>query len=356
MSVPTSFTLLERVPLAEHTSIRLGGPARRLAVCADEAQVRECLDWARGEGAPVQVLGGGSNILFPDSGFAGVVLKVGIPGLEFSEESESWLVRAGAGESWDGLAAAAAARGLQGVECLSGIPGSVGATPVQNVGAYGQELADTLVSVSALDRETLETAVLDRGECGLGYRTSRFKGVDRDRWIILAITLRLRPGGRPALGYPELAAQFPGGGVPEGEAGIAAVREAVLRLRRSKSMVLDPGDPDSVSVGSFFTNPILGAEALAAFRKRVRNEGDGMAPPAFTAVGGTKIPAAWLIEKAGFPKGLRKGGVGVSSKHALALVNYGGSTAELRSLASDIQAAVLARFGVSLELEPVVVR
>lgn len=338
-------------PLAPHTTIQLGGPARYFAACRTLEEIRYALGWAAGGKLPVQVLGGGSNVLFADEGFGGLVLKVELPGLCFAEEKGGVRVEAAAGQSWDGLVAECVRRGLAGIECLSGIPGLVGATPIQNVGAYGQEVKDTIVSVSALDRSTLEPVEFTNEVCGFAYRQSRFKGVDKDRYLITGVRYRLELEGEPQIRYPELRRQLEGRELGRGRAALEAVREGVLQLRRRKSMVLDPQDPDARSVGSFFLNPVLSEAEFAALKARLGER----QPPSFSSPEGIKVPAAWLVEQAGFPKGYRRSGAGVSNKHTLALVNCGGTTRQVLELAEEIRGQVRERFGIALELEPVVV-
>jgi len=350
--------LREHVSLAPYTTIGLGGPARYFADCANEDELREALTVARQRRLPVQVLGGGSNVIFPDAGFPGVVARVALGGLTVREAGDTADVVAGAGVTWDELVEETVRRGLSGVECLSGIPGLVGGTPIQNVGAYGQEVADTITGVTCLARDSLERLTLDAAGCGFGYRTSRFKREDRDRFVVLGVTFRLRRHTVPTLGYPELA-----NAVRE-KADLARlspleavrlVRETVLALRRQKSMVLDAGDPNTRSVGSFFLNPVLSRQGFAELEQRWKAAGGSAPIPTFPAPTGVKVPAAWLVEQAGFRKGHRQDGVGISSRHALALVNLGGTTAQLLALAEEIERAVLERFGIRLEREPVVV-
>ena len=346
-----------QVPLAPYTTLGLGGPAHHFTECGSEAEVRAALAWARERRLPVAVLGGGSNVVFADDGFAGLVLRVTLAGAEFRDGRTPEVV-AGAGVEWDELVRGAVERGWSGVECLSGIPGTVGGTPIQNVGAYGQEVAQTLVSVACLDRDTLERRVFGRDQCGFGYRSSRFKREDRDRYVVLEVSFRLQRDAPPRLEYPELRDAVGRAGPLEGVAPIEAlrlVREGVLALRRGKSMVLDPADPNSRSAGSFFMNPVVSAGAFAELEERWLALGRNGRIPAYPADGGVKLSAAWLVEQAGFAKGHRRGGVGVSSRHALALVNFGGTTAELLGLAASIVAAVEERFGVRLEMEPQVV-
>ncbi|MBI5244888.1 MAG: UDP-N-acetylmuramate dehydrogenase [Elusimicrobia bacterium] len=345
------FPCLEGVSLAEHTTIRLGGPSRFFAECRTLEEIRRCLLWARTQGLRVQVLGRGSNILFADAGFDGVVLKAALKDLSFQETGAWAEVQAGAGENLDMLVRLCVEKGLSGIECLSGIPGAVGAVPIQNVGAYGQEAAETIRTVKVLDLRTLEEAEFAGKECRFGYRQSRFKSDDLGRYVVTQVAFRLRKGGRPEVRHAELAASL----ASSGAADLKAVREAVLALRRKKSMVVDPADPESVSVGSFFMNPVLPRESFEGLERRWRSMGGEASVPAFIVPEGVKVAAAWLVERAGFEKGYRRGGVGISANHALALVNRGGTTRELLALARDIQAKVLDKFGVRLELEPAVV-
>ena len=350
--------LREHVPLAPYTTLGLGGPAQYFCECASEAEVRDALALARRRDLRVQIIGGASNVIFADAGFAGLVVKVTVGGVAFRDTGDAVEVNAGAGVEWDLLVREAVERGCTGIECLSGIPGTVGGTPIQNVGAYGQEIADTLVAVTCLERERLTRVELTREQCELAYRDSRFKRRDRDRYVVLDVTLRLRRGMAPRLRYPELEQAVRQRGDLEaldpGNA-VKVVRETVLGLRRRKSMVLDPTDPNARSVGSFFVNPVLPAEAFDELVRRWRATGGDDAVPTFPADGRVKVPAAWLVEHAGFAKGHRRGGAGISTRHALALVNVGGTTADLLSLAEDIERAVHQRFGIRLEREPVVV-
>lgn len=292
------------------------------------------------------VLGGGSNLLIGDRGFPGLVVHVVIDGVDYAVAGGSTEVTAGAGESWDGLVAAVVGRGLAGVECLSGIPGFVGATPIQNVGAYGQEVAETIVRVEVVDRSTAEVLSIANSECAFGYRDSRFKQADRDRYIVTSVTYRLENDGAPAVRYPELRRHLEITGVEQPSLG--AVREAVLAIRRRKSMVVDTSDPDSRSAGSFFTNPIVTSEAA----DQIGIEG----MPRYPAGDHVKLSAAWLIEQAGFARGHVAGNVGLSTKHTLAIVNRGGGTArEVVALAREIRRRVYDRFGVELVPEPVFV-
>jgi UDP-N-acetylmuramate dehydrogenase len=350
----------EHVPLAPHTTLGLGGPARWFWAVTSGEMLIEALRWAGDAAVPLWVLGGGSNVIVPDQGLDGLVVKMALPGVRIDPAAADGtvLVHVGAGESWDALVSAVVAAGLQGLECLSGIPGYAGATPIQNVGAYGQEVADTIIAVHGVDRATLAPVGFAAAECAFGYRASRFKAADRDRFIVTEVTFRLRIHGPPALRYPELrraVEALPGySSLPQADA-LHAVRAAVLALRRRKSMVVDAADPNSRSVGSFFMNPVLDDAAVERLRRRWCTSADSGDIPVFPAGGGrTKVSAAWLVEQAGFPRGTRRRGVGVSPNHALALVNLGGTSAELLALALEIRTAVEARFGVVLEREPVV--
>jgi UDP-N-acetylmuramate dehydrogenase len=345
----------ENVPLAELTTLRLGGPARRLveAVDADEAvaAVRE----VETNGQPLLVMAGGSNLVVADEGFAGTVVRVASRGVARNERDGRVELEVAAGEVWDEVVAGAVADGLAGIECLSGIPGATGATPIQNVGAYGQEVAETISWVRVYDREAGSVGDLAPDECGFSYRSSAFRRSDRH--VVLAVAFSLPRSARSApVRYAELARVL---GVELGAtAPLHEVREAVLALRRSKGMVVDPADPDSVSAGSFFTNPILDADAFAALEARATERlGADARPPRFPEPDGrVKTSAAWLIERAGFGRGYGDGRVRLSDKHTLAITNRGGGTAaELVVLARELRDGVREAFGVTLEPEPTLV-
>jgi UDP-N-acetylmuramate dehydrogenase len=344
------------VPLAPRTTFQVGGVARRLAEVDSERDLIDAVAGSDAEpGGRCLLLGGGSNVLIADDGWDGLVIAIKTRGILARDQGERVMVTAAAGEPWDNLVAFCVAEGLAGVECLSGIPGLVGATPIQNVGAYGQEVSDTLVSVRAYDRSAREVVELPASACDFRYRDSAFKSRWPGRFVVLAASFSLRRGPPALPRYAELATALGGDGSPS----LGALRELVVALRRKKSMVLDPEDDDSRGAGSFFTNAILDDAALAELRSRLlagRAAGSGE-PPLFDAGPGlTKVPAAWLIERAGFPRGTTVGAVGVSRKHALALVNRGGATAaQVVALAGGIQRAVFERFGVWLEPEPVLV-
>jgi UDP-N-acetylmuramate dehydrogenase len=326
-------------PLSSLTTLRLGGPPKAFVPAESEDAIIAAV---RAAEPPVLVLAGGSNLVVADAGFDGTVVAVRSRGVT----RDGTRMTVAAGEPWDGFVAACVAEGLAGVECLSGIPGSTGATPIQNVGAYGQEVAQTIASVRVYDRETDAVLDLEPADCEFGYRTSRFKY--RDRWVVLSVTFALEESTLSGpIAYTELA------GLVGERAPLADVRAAVLELRRGKGMVIDPSDPDSVSAGSFFTNPLLGADAYARLLEHAAPE----RPPAWPEDDGRiKTSAAWLIGRAGFERGYGTGRAGISGKHTLALINRGGATtAELLALAREVRDGVKDRFGVDLHPEPVLV-
>jgi UDP-N-acetylmuramate dehydrogenase len=339
----------EHVPLAPFTTLGVGGPARYFIRADSERTVQQAVDFSKEQGLPLLVIGGGSNVLVADDGFPGVVLRMEIPGLEWVERSDRVQLFAGAGEEWDHVVAQAVARGLYGVECLSGIPGSIGGTPIQNVGAYGQEVSQTLFEVAAFDRLSGRTVRLSHQECLFGYRSSAFNTSVRNRYIVLRVAFEFLKDGRAHVQYPDLKRVFPS----KSEPSLLEVREAVLRIRASKSMVLRPDDPNSRSAGSFFKNPIVTPEVL----QRIEVESGGAAPPQYPVPDGKiKVAAAWLIEQVGISKGFRQGRAGISTKHTLALVNTGNATAaELVALAREVRDRVEHRFGVRLVPEPVLI-
>jgi UDP-N-acetylmuramate dehydrogenase len=383
----------EQVRLADYTTLQLGGPAEQFVLAASEEDLVAAVRAADAEAEPVLVLGGGSNLVVADEGFPGVVVLAATGGVEFAADGDAVVVTAGAGQDWDEFVQLCLAEGLSGVECLSGIPGRTGGTPIQNVNAYGQDVAHTISSVRAYDRLTDRIVEIAGADCGFGYRTSMFKrhaggaggrppggtaAGDRGgaatgvlasrsaslnpaaatgRFVILAVTFRLAVSPLSApVRYGELSRVL---GVTDNErVPAAAARAAVLELRRGKGMVLDAADPDTRSAGSFFTNPVVGADEYKALAGRL--EGEAGVPHWPAEDGQMKLSAAWLIEHAGFGKGYRLAddpdGARISTKHALALTNPGqASTASLIRLAREIRAGVLGAFGVELTNEPVLV-
>jgi UDP-N-acetylmuramate dehydrogenase len=349
-----TYRTLRRASLASFTTLHAGGPASRLIEAEDLPGLRSALAVIRDQAMPLFVLGGGSNVVVCDEGWHGAVLRCLDRTTTWEPDGDHVRVRAGAGLGWDALVERAVERDLAGLECLSGIPGLVGAAPIQNIGAYGQEVAERLVAVEVMDRATGQGTRLDAAECGFGYRWSRFKGAWRDRYVVTAVELLLQRGGPPTLRYAELARRAEEAGVA---ATLGSVRELVLAIRRGKSMVLDPTDPDSRSAGSFFTNPQVDGETLATVRDAVDRLGlDPAGLPAWpTNDGRTKLAAAWLIERAGFHRGQEAGGAALSRSHVLALVNRGGGASAIVALAGAIRRRVRDVFGIALQPEPVFV-
>ncbi len=347
--------LQENVSLAPLTTFRLGGPARFFVEAASAADVQEAVALAQTKGLPLFVLGGGSNLVVADSGWPGLVLKVAILGIERKAEGNDQgklVFEAGAGEAWDRLVSHAVMARCAGVECLSGIPGSIGGTPVQNVGAYGQEVSQTIEAVQVFDLKDGQVRELCNEACGFTYRSSIFNTSERGRFVILRVSYALTPGGEAYIGYADLQGHFEG---RETRPNLAEVREAVRHIRARKGMLIVAGDPDCRSAGSFFKNPVLSAAQHEDLQKRAAAK--GMTPPSYPALEqNRKVSAAWLVEKSGFARGYGFGHVGISSKHALAIVNRGGATAtEVIALQEQIQHRVEEIWGVWLQPEPVMV-
>lgn len=349
--MPSSNAIAPRanVSLAPLGTLGVGGAARWFVRAERAEDVAAAYRWCREQNVPSFVLGGGSNLVISDEGFNGLVVQIGILGRSVQRESEDSLIRAGAGESWDGVVDTVVARGLAGMECLSGIPGTVGGTPIQNVGAYGQDVSSIIESVTVYDSVDDTIRTLRAEDCGFSYRMSRFKMEGGERFVVCDVTFRLRPGS-PTVSYADVAAYLKR--VDVSTPTVSTVRTAVLSIRRSKGMVVDANDADSRSVGSFFMNPIV----TDADRERVATAA-GERPPGFAMDDGrVKIPAAWLIERAGFGRGHVDGAVGISTKHTLALVNRGGATAaDVLRLACAVKRGVGDRFGVWLRPEPIFV-
>jgi UDP-N-acetylmuramate dehydrogenase len=366
----------ENKPLAPFTTFQIGGPARWFAEATSEEEIAEAAAWTAERHVPLFVLGGGSNLLVSDAGFDGLVLRVALRGIQATDAPESGqcIYQAAAGEDWEHFVELAVADNCAGVECLAGIPGTVGGTPVQNVGAYGHEVASAIERVRTYDLRERAFVEFSAAECGFDYRRSRFNSVDRGRYIVTRVDYRLTPGGAPTIRYAEMQRALAAHQAEGRELSLAGVAELVRGLRQSKGMLLVEGDPDCRSAGSFFKNPVIGEEQLQRINAAVLKP-----PPRFPAgpepenIGRVKIPAAWLIEQAGYAKGYRLGAAALSSRHTLALVNLGGSAgpgdsgtdgpierrgasaAEVLALANKITAAVEARFGLRLEMEPVMV-
>ena len=343
----TTLDIQRDVPLAPLTTLELGGPAKHFVRVEDEETLADALRWAADEGVSSAILGGGSNLIVPDEGYDGLVIQMGIAHVDFRNGGS---VAAGAGAPWETVVDGAVSRGWAGLECLTGIPGSAGATPIQNVGAYGQEVAEAITAVRVLRRDTLCFEELASEDCAFGYRNSLFKR-EPDSFIVCAVGFALRPDGPGSVRYAELERAI------GADATLRDIRRTVLDLRRRKSMVIDPDDPNHRSAGSFFLNPIVSAaEAERVVEQAVRENLVGASDevPRYPAdYGKVKLAAGWLIEKAGIAKGTRRGAVGVSTNHALALVHHGGGmTADLLAFADEIRARVRDRFGIELEREP----
>lgn len=344
--------ILENVPLAPYTTLQVGGPARYFVEAQSEAEILEALSYAHEHSLQTFVLGGGSNLVIADAGWGGLVLKIGTRGIHIEPHNAKRLFVAGAGEDWDKLVAYSVQQNCSGIECMSGIPGTVGGTPVQNVGAYGQEVAETIASVRAIDTLSGNVQDLKPEQCRFSYRTSIFNTSQKGRYIVTNVSYLLTLNGAPKLEYADLKRYFAS---KNSAPTLNELREAVRSIRASKGMLISSEDDDSRSAGSFFKNPIITApeyERIAALRACREQK-----PPSFPAADGClKISAAWLVEKSGFQKGYSDGRVGISRKHSLAIVNRGGATAEeVVRLKSRVQEAVLRVFGVQLHPEPVFV-
>jgi UDP-N-acetylmuramate dehydrogenase len=356
MCILRTFMLLqENVSLAPLTTFRLGGPAHFFVEAKSAGEVQEAAAFARSDNLPLFILGGGSNLVVADRGWPGLVLKVAVPGIDQrpgTNEDGEILFEVGAGESWDRFVSYAVVAKCAGVECLSGIPGSVGGTPVQNVGAYGQEVSETIESVQVFDLKDAQVRELCNEACGFSYRSSIFNTSERGRFVILSVTYALTPGGEPLISYADLKNHFAGRETPP---NLAETREAVRHIRSRKGMLILAGDPDCQSAGSFFKNPVLSEAQHADLQARAAVK--GLTLPSYPALEKRrKVSAAWLVEKSGFARGYGFGHVSISSKHALALVNRGGATAaEVLTLKEDIQERVEEIWGVWLEPEPVMV-
>jgi UDP-N-acetylmuramate dehydrogenase len=347
----------ENVLLAPYTTLQIGGPARYFAEIVSEDELSTALAFAEQHQLSVFVLGGGSNVLIADEGFSGLALRIAIKGIEWRDEGEQVVVTAGAGEDWDTFVSRCVERNLAGVECLSGIPGFVGGTPVQNVGAYGQDVSETIKSVRVYDRRVKSIIELSNEECRFTYRASIFNTIARNRYIVLAVTYALRTQGDPAICYPDVKNFFADRST---KPSLEEVRQAVRSIRARKAMLLVPGDPDCRSAGSFFKNPMITREMFGKIEELAKTQGmihGDEQVPCFTAEDSqVKVPAAWLIERAGFHKGYQRGHVGISTKHTLAIVNRGEAKArDVLELVKEIQERVEEKFHLRLQPEPVFV-
>lgn len=333
------------------TTLGVGGPSRWYAEAQTAEELRAAVEWAGECRLPLFILGGGSNVVISDAGWPGLTLRVGLRGVKQWNEGRREIFEVAAGEDWDALVARAVEANCAGVECLSGIPGTVGGTPVQNVGAYGQEVSETIVGVRALELVTGAFRDFANSDCGFGYRTSRFNTTDRGKFVITRVRYSLTPGGTAKIEYADLKRRFAG----QDGVSLADAREAVREIRRGKAMLLVDGDEDCRSAGSFFKNPVVELESYERIAVLIANK--GLIPPKYPAGDGrVKLAAAWLVEQSGFARGFTMGRVGISRRHALAIVNRGGATAaEVVALKDRIQGGVKETFGVELAPEPVFV-
>ncbi len=344
---------MQNVPLAPMTTLGVGGPADYFCQAQSEAEIREAIIFARERDLPILVMGGGSNLVVSDGGFRGLVLKIAVPGIsERNLGSGRVGFSVGAGEDWDAFVARTVQSRLAGLECLSGIPGTVGGTPVQNVGAYGQEVSETITEVRTVHLGSLEAVTFSNVDCRFAYRSSRFNSNDRGEYVITSVSFSLQQDGKAMVRYAELERYL---AENSSEPTLAETREAVLAIRRKKAMVLAPGQEDSRSAGSFFKNPVVPEKKYYELADRLTIR--GLQLPSYPAGDGfRKLPAAWLVEHAGFCKGFTKGAAAISRHHALAIVNRGGATAaEIVALKDEIQAGVRDAFGIELQPEPVLV-
>jgi UDP-N-acetylmuramate dehydrogenase len=331
----------------------VGGPARCFVEAHTQQEAKDAVAYAAEHKLPLFVLGGGSNLVVSDSGWPGLVLKISLAGVEFEGDIQKMRFQAGAGENWDNLVALTVSKNCGGLECLSGIPGTVGGTPVQNVGAYGQEVSETITWVHALEVATGKTMELRNADCGFAYRSSIFNTTHRGQHIVLEVAYLLRRNSEPKIEYADLKKIFSA----SGKSTLQQVRDAVRSIRQSKAMLIVPGDEDCRSAGSFFKNPIVTQPEADRVQSLAEKHAPGKSLPRYPAGDGhVKLAAAWLVEQSGFHKGYERGPVGISSKHTLAIVNRGAATAtDILALKDEIQKKVFDTWGVSLQPEPVFV-
>lgn len=359
--IQSPLEIQENIALAPLTTFQVGGPARYFIEAHAEHEVMEAVAFAMARHLPLFVLGGGSNLVIADKGWPGLVLKVSLRGVEFEGDREKMLFCAGAGENWDDLVALAVSKSCAGIECLSGIPGMVGGTPVQNVGAYGQEVSETITRVRVLEIASGNTLEMSNADCGFAYRTSKFNGSMRDRYIVLEVDYLLHRNGGPKIEYADVKkffAEQPGvDKTTQGKPTLQQVRDAVRSIRQSKAMLIVPGDEDCRSAGSFFKNPLVSEAETIRIEALAHKLVPGKTLPRYAAASGqVKLAAAWLVEQSGFHKGYSRGPVGISRKHSLAIVNRGGAkAADIIALKNEIEQKVLDVWGVRLQPEPVFV-
>jgi len=357
-NLTTSLKIQENVPLAPLTTFKVGGPARWFLQATTEEDVLAGVRYAADRSLPLFVLGGGSNLVVSDGGWPGLVLKIAIPGIRSRAEGAKRLFSVGAGENWDDLVACSVRENCAGIECLSGIPGTVGGTPVQNVGAYGQEVSETITRVRVLEIPAGRIIELDNAACGFRYRTSIFNSSERGRYIVLRVEYLLSPGGAPRIEYADLKKYFAAAQTSSAGPSLAQVRDAVRSIRQSKAMLIVEGDEDCRSAGSFFKNPLVtAAEAGRVETLAARHSSPPLRVPRYPGENGlVKLSAAWLVEQAGFHKGYSQGAVGISRKHSLAIVNRGGATArDILAFKDEVRKKVFDVWGITLEPEPVIV-
>ena len=348
--------LQENIPLAPMTTLKVGGPARYFVLALTEAEVREAVAFADSYGLPLLVMGAGSNLLISDSGWPGLALKVAIRGTIKDVRTRTTNFSVGAGEPWDSVVAHAVQENCGGIECLSGIPGTVGGTPVQNVGAYGQEVAETIAYVRVLELSSGQTRDLTNSECGFSYRNSVFNGSHRGRYVVLKVAYQLFNSGRPRIEYTDLKKRFAGAAPTP---TLHQVRDAVIEIRRGKAMVIDDNNPDCLSAGSFFKNPVVTPVEALRVQTLAEQRVPGSEMPRYRAEHhAVKLSAAWLVEQSGFHKGYALGNAGISAKHSLAIINRnpGATTAQdIVALKDQIERKVFDLWGVQLHMEPMMV-
>lgn len=347
----------ENENLSEYTTISLGGDAKYFTECKSIEEILEAFNFGEKNSLPVQIISGGSNIIFPDKGFEGLVIKNDIKGISEIVKDDHVLISVGAGEELDKFVEYCVSKGYSGIECLSGIPGSVGAMPVQNVGAYGQETSEVLESIKVIDRKDLSIKIFSKEECQFGYRMSRFKSSDKDMFVIVEVNFKLHINKDPEIKYTALGERLGKNETFKNSEDVKSklkiIRDTVISIRKEKSMVIDKNDINSRSCGSFFMNPVLNENEFSDFSKICKQLNSEF--PFFKIGKDHKIPAAWLIENSGFPKGYNIGGVGISQNHTLALINIDGTAKELLNLSEEIKNSVFSKFGIKLFTEPEII-